>query len=72
MTEIWKDIKGYKGFYQVSNLGNIKSLKRKVHRKATGDFFIEEKLLKQSNNSHGYLRVNLAKNGKNKRFLYID
>lgn len=28
--EIWKDIKGYEGYYQVSNLGRIKSLKRIV------------------------------------------
>ena len=27
MEEIWKDIKGYEGLYQVSNLGRIKSLK---------------------------------------------
>ena len=26
MEEIWKDIKGYEGLYQVSNLGNVKSL----------------------------------------------
>lgn len=26
MTEIWKDIQGYEGFYQISNLGNVKSL----------------------------------------------
>lgn len=28
--EIWKSIKGYEGFYQVSNKGRIKSLKRKT------------------------------------------
>ena len=27
--EIWKDIKGYEGLYQVSNLGNIKSFSKK-------------------------------------------
>ena len=27
MQEIWKDIQGYEGLYQVSNLGNVKSLK---------------------------------------------
>ena len=27
-NEIWKDIPGYKGLYQVSNLGRVKSLKR--------------------------------------------
>ena len=26
MKEIWKDIEGYKGLYQVSNLGKVKSL----------------------------------------------
>ena len=26
MQEIWKDIKGYEGLYQVSNLGNVRSL----------------------------------------------
>lgn len=27
--EIWKDIKGYKGLYQISNFGNVKSLSKK-------------------------------------------
>lgn len=30
MCEIWKDIKGYEGHYQVSNMGRIKSLKRTI------------------------------------------
>lgn len=29
-TEIWKDITGYEGLYQVSNLGRVRSLTRKV------------------------------------------
>lgn len=29
MTEIWKDIQGYEGFYQISNLGNVKSLEKR-------------------------------------------
>ena len=28
MEEVWKDIKGYEGLYQVSNLGRVKSLER--------------------------------------------
>ena len=28
--EIWKDIKGYEGYYQVSNLGRVKSLDRYI------------------------------------------
>ena len=31
MTEVWKDIEGYEGVYQVSNFGQIKSLRRKIH-----------------------------------------
>ena len=30
MEEIWKDIEGYEGKYQVSNLGGVRSLDRKI------------------------------------------
>ena len=30
MKEIWKDIEGYEGIYQISNTGKVKSLDRKV------------------------------------------
>lgn len=33
MREVWKDIKGYEGLYQVSNLGRVKSLDRVVYQK---------------------------------------
>ena len=33
--EIWKDIEGYEGIYQVSNLGRVKSLPRYHHRNET-------------------------------------
>ena len=42
MEEIWKDIKGYEGCYQVSNLGRVKSLSRPIHR-GKGIAFSEEK-----------------------------
>lgn len=54
--EIWKEIEGYEGLYQVSNFGNVRSLN--YHR--TG----QTKVLSQSENSMGYLKVNLYKNGK--------
>ena len=53
--EIWKDIDGYEGLYQVSNLGRVKSLH---HNK--------EKILKGSYNSKGYYFVKLCKNGISK------
>lgn len=66
MKEIWKDIEGYEGRYQISNLGNVKSLEhyhkcmfwgkeRLRHRK--------EQLLKQWKRSN-YLLVDLWKDNK--------
>lgn len=65
--EVWKDIKGYEGLYQVSNKGRVKSLKRKVPR---GNYFysVNEKLLKDAPNTGGYLAVSLWKNNKGKTF----
>lgn len=37
MKEIWKDIAGYEGLYQVSNLGNVKS-KRKILKPIDGEY----------------------------------
>lgn len=53
MEEIFKDIKGYEGKYQVSNYGNVKSLN--YHR--TG----KEKLMKPVQNTKGYFWVMLCK-----------
>jgi predicted XRE-type DNA-binding protein len=57
MKEIWKDIKGYEGYYQVSSLGNVKSLYRidiKGQKRC-------ERILKLSLKHTGYLNVNLSK-----------
>lgn len=34
--EIWKDIKGYEGLYQVSNLGKVKSIEKDIIRVRNG------------------------------------
>ena len=36
MSEIWKDIKGYEGIYQVSNKGRVKALKKQVPKVIKG------------------------------------
>jgi hypothetical protein len=36
--EKWKDIKGYEGVYQVSDLGRVKSLRRSVHNSSNGGY----------------------------------
>lgn len=56
MKEIWKDIKGYEGLYQISNLGRVKSLCYQ-HGKTP-------KILKQAKDYDGYCLVSLSKNGK--------
>ena len=58
--EIWRDIVGYEGKYQVSNWGRIKSL----NYHSTG----KEKILKEDINQWGYHRVHLFKNNKSKSF----
>lgn len=58
MCEVWKDIFGYEGLYQVSTLGRVKSLgNRSNHR--------NEIILKPAV-VQGYLKVNLYKNSKGK------
>ena len=63
--EIWKDISGYVGLYQVSNLGRVKSLTREIERK-TGNYKIQGKILSLIKMKNGYLRVGLYKNKKYK------
>lgn len=60
MNEIYKDIEGYEGLYQVSNLGRIKSLSR--FQSTT------ERILKPVINSRGYSVVTLSKNNIHKIF----
>ena len=43
--EIWKTIEGYEGMYQVSNLGNVKSLERNVKHFRGGDKILKERIL---------------------------
>ena len=63
--ETWKDIKDYEGLYQVSNLGNVRGLKRIVKISKTLEKYKEvpEHLLKPSKTKKGYLYVSLADNG---------
>ena len=65
--EIWKDVVGYEGLYQVSNLGRIKSLKRKC-KSIHGYRTVSEKIYSQSVDRYGYLIVSLHKNGKKKTY----
>jgi hypothetical protein len=64
--EVWKDVAGYEGLYQVSNEGQVKSLARTIVRSDGQNKTIEEKVLKSGMSSKGYLQINLCRNGKQK------
>lgn len=53
--EIWKDIEGFEGKYQISSMGRVKSL-----------WFGKEKILKNIKSDRGYIVVSLYKEGKQK------
>ena len=61
--EEWRDIKGFEGKYQVSNTGKVKSLER-MKWNGKGYQKIPEKILEGVDDGHGYLHVNLCKDGK--------
>lgn len=63
IMEIWRDIPGYEGNYQVSNLGNIKRLAGH-----NGRYSQSEHLLKTTIGKNGYLHVTLTQNSKCKCF----
>ena len=65
MNEIFKDIKGYEGSYQISNLGNVKSL-AKSDGNGNRDRILN--FDKDTRKNTQYSRVTLSKNGKTKRF----
>lgn len=58
MEEIWKDIPGYEGIYQVSNIGNVKSLVFNKHRHYYKKDY-SSRLLSKIKNNMGYYYVNL-------------
>lgn len=61
--EIWKDIKGYEGLYQISNLGRVKSLSRMMKKRKC-----VELIKVPSITNGGYYRLPLCKYGKIKYY----
>lgn len=65
MPEIWKDIRGFTGVYQISNVGNLRSLDRTILNKGSGKTYqIKGKTLKPRTDAYGYLITDLWLNGR--------
>lgn len=67
--EIWKDIKGFEGLYQVSTLGRVQRLQRDLVQKhysgGLSHYHFKEKIIKPLKNTNRYLYINLTKGRKN-------
>lgn len=61
MEEVWRDIDGYNGEYQVSNLGRVMSCNPYAHK--------EPKLMSIQRHNHGYRTVGLSRNGATRQTL---
>lgn len=66
--EIYKDIPGYEGYYQVSNLGNVKSLPRILIRNNGRTLSLKERILTPSLDTPGYRFVILCRLGKRRNY----
>lgn len=67
-NEEWRDIAGYEGQYQVSNLGNVKSLDKYVNHFGGGKRLRKGKILKPNTDNVGYKYIVIYKNKKNKTY----
>ena len=63
MEEIWKDVVGYEGYYEVSSLGNVRSVSRMVRSRGRGMRLSPAKIRKQALSTKGYCQVGLSMNG---------
>ena len=68
--EKWKDVIGFEGLYQVSSLGRLKSLNRKVWNPGMNCYRTQySRILSLVTDKRGYLRVTLSKNGRVRQYL---
>lgn len=62
--EEWKDIKGFEGYYQISNMGRVRSLTRDIHLAGNYHQTLQGKVMKNNPGTKGYEIIGLRKNGK--------
>lgn len=74
MKELWKPIKGYEGYYEVSNFGRVRSIDRTVPHLYKGKVIFRHyssKIMKINTNKCNQIRITLCKNST-KEFLILS
>ena len=69
INEVWKPVRGYVGFYEVSNFGRVRSVNRTITYIDGRNCFYGSKLLTLKKDRYGYLKVELCKNNQKKQVL---
>jgi hypothetical protein len=69
VEETWKDIENYVGYYQISNIGRVKSLARVIKRNDNIIKTVRKRILRVGKNPNGYYLVVLSKKNKHKPIL---
>lgn len=59
-NEIWKQVEGWEGLYEISSMGRLKSCARIKTNKLFGSFMKQEKLIDLKVNNHGYIHFPLT------------
>jgi len=64
MEEEWRNVIGYEGLYEISNLGNIRSIDRNITNKNGVIQFFKGRDLKPTHQKDGYIKIKLWKDNK--------
>lgn len=70
IEEIWKDVVGYEGWYKVSNIGNVKRIKKIHCNHGKKNYVFREHILKPSKDRKGYLVV-VVTDGVSKKHVKV-
>lgn len=66
--EIWKDVVGYKGMYQVSNIGRTKTMSRNIYSKGSIHYIMKERVTRQTD-FKGYKQIRLRKDNLSRLYF---
>lgn len=70
MEEIWKPVKGYEGYYSVSNFGRVKSENRVIKDANGKSFNKKSRIIALTDNGKGYKIASLSKDGRRNFYVH--